>query len=348
MGDKDDKPAARGLEDIEREVDKMENAEAGGEGAQPIVTQSDDDIEVVLAPEDDDGAPINLDKLEEAREEPLGGEAGAEDDAKDDDTDGDIASYSEKVRRRIMRERDLRVAAENREEAERSARIQSQAENHASQLNSAEITLAMVENQIKEREALLKTAKDGGKIEDDIKLSGELGELRARKTEVERVRDHLKTAKPAQPNPLLHAWERENRWYGNPEFFAESATVRAISQQVAQKYPPNTKEHFEEVDKQLRQRMPNLVARVKARLGQDSIRGQDRGGNGKPQPQQQTRQAPRLASPGGGFGRPANAGGKQRIVITKTDVEAMRRVRLDPNNKTHVLEYAQNKAALEK
>lgn len=348
MAEKDDKPTARGLEDIEREVDKMENAEAGGEGAQPIVTQSDDDIEVVLAPEDDEGAPINLDKLEERKDEPLGGEGGGEDDGKDDAADDDIASYSEKVRRRIMRERDLRVAAENREEAERSARIQSQAENHASQLNSAEITLAMVDGQIKEKEVLLKAAKDGGKIDDDIKLSGELGELRARKTEVERVRDHLKIAKPTQPNPLLHAWERENRWYGNPEFFAESATVRAISQQVAQKYPPNTKEHFEEVDKQLRQRMPNLVARVKARLGQDSIRGQEtRGGNGKTQLEPR-RQAPRLASPGGGFGRPANAGNKQRIVITKTDVEAMRRVRLDPNNKTHVLEYAQNKAALEK
>lgn len=347
MAEKDDKPTARGLEDIEREVDRMENAEAGGEGAQPIVTQSDDDIEVVLAPEDDEGAPI-LDKLEEGKEEALGGEA-TEDEVKDEDDDGDIASYSEKVRRRIMRERSLRVAAENREEAERSARIQSQAENHASQLNSAEITLAMVDGQIKEKEALLKTAKDGGKIEDDIKLSGELGELRARKTEVERVRDHLKTAKPAQPNPLLHAWERENRWYGNPEFFAESATVRAISQQVAQKYPPNTKEHFEEVDKQLRQRMPNLVARVKARLGQDSIRGQDtRGGNGKHELEPRGRQAPRLASPGGGFGRPASPGNKQRIVITKTDVEAMRRVRLDPNNKTHVLEYAQNKVALEK
>lgn len=347
MADKDDKPAARGLEDIEREVDRMENAEAGGEGAQPIVTQSDDDIEVVLAPEDEEGEPINLDKLEEVKEEPLGGEAGDE-VKEEDDTDEDIASYSEKVRRRIMRERSLRVAAENREEAERSARIQSQAENHASQLNSAEITLAMVDEQIKQKEALLKAAKDGGKIDDDIKLSGELGELRSRKTEVERVRDHLKTAKPAQPNPLLHAWERENRWYGNPEFYAESATVRAISQQVAQKYPPNTKEHFEEVDKQLRQRMPNLVARVKARLGQDSIRGQEaRGGNGKTQLEPR-RQAPRLASPGGGFGRPANAGSKQRIVITKTDVEAMRRVRLDPNNKTHVLEYAQNKAALQK
>jgi hypothetical protein len=345
MAEKDDKSTPRGLEDIEREVDKMENAEAGGEGAQPIVTQSDDDIEVVLAPEDDEGEPINLDKLEEVKEETLGGE---EDDAKGDDTDDDIASYSEKVRRRIMRERGLRVAAENREEAERTARIQSQAENHASQLNSAEITLAMVEGNIKEKEALLKAAKDGGKIEDDIKLSGELGELRARKTEVERVRDHLKTAKPAQPNPLLHAWERENRWYGNTEFYAESATVRAISQQVAQKYPPNTKEHFEEVDKQLRQRMPNLVSRVKARLGQDAIRGQDtRGGNGKTQLEPR-RQAPRLASPGGGFGRPSNSGSKQRIVITKTDVEAMRRVRLDPNNKTHVLEYAENKAALEK
>lgn len=337
--DDDDKAGARSIDDIEREVDRMEEAESGGETGSPFVGAADDDVEVVVAAEDDDGQPINVDELnreEERREEldqPLETAKPEEDE---------VAGYSEKVRRRIMRERDLRKGAEDREEAERAARISAQSQLHATQLNASEITLSMVDSQIKDREAALKVAKDGGKIDDDIKLTGELSELRARKTEVERVRDHLKSVKHEEPNPLVHRWERENRWYNNPEFLAESAAVRTISAQLAKKFPANTDEHFEEVNKELQRRMPNLESRVKARLGQDAIRWN--GSQAREEREQPRRQAPKLAAPSGGFGR--SSAGKRQIVITRTDMESMRSVRLDPNNKTHVLQYAREKAAL--
>lgn len=339
MAEKDD-DKGKPLDDIEREIDALENAEAGGEAAQPFIGASDDDVEIVMAAEDDKGEPVNLDMPAESGEEEV---ALADEPAKEegeDKADKDIASYSQDVRNRIRREINLRKTAESQADAERQTRVRVQGELHATQLNAAEITLGMVDNQIKEKEALLKVAKDGGKVEDDIKLTGELSELRARKTEVERVRDHLKTAPPQQPNPLVHNWERQNRWFDNPEFLAESAAVRMISKQIAQKFPPNTPEHFVEVDKEMRRRMPNLAARVKARLGQDAISwGEPRRESAQPE---QRRQAPRLAAPGAGFGRPAS-GAKRQIVLTRTDIDGMRAVRLDPNNKTHVLQYAREK-----
>lgn len=350
-GNEKDEKQTKTLEDIERQVDAMENAEAGGEGGTPFAGPSDDDVEIVVAPEGDDGEPINLDRLD-AGQDPndelvVDGEQPAEEKHGTEDDDG-VAGYSERVRARIRRADNLRKSAEDREESERTARIQAQSEAHSAQLNAAEITLAMVEGSIKDKEAALKIAKDGGKVDDDIKITGELSELRARKTEVERVKEHLKTSKPAVPNPLVHAWERQNRWYGNAEFMAESAAVRTISQQIAQKFPPNTQEHFEEVDRQLKQRMPNLAARVKARLGQDAIRWDARANGAQPrgEPQAQRRQAPRLASPGGGFGKPASSGGKRQIVMTRADFDAMRAVRLDPNKRSDVLNYAREKAAL--
>lgn len=345
MADKDDKPAARPLEDLEAEIDRMEDAEAGGEASRPFAALDDDDVEVVLAAEDDDGKPVGLERPAEETPAEEGEIAHAGEHGEDED-----ASYSEKVRRRINRERTLRVSAEDREEAERTARIAAQTEAHSSKLSAAEITLSMVEGQIKDKEGSLKVAKDGGKIDDDIRLTGELSDLRRQRAEVEQVRDHLKNSKPAQPNPLVHQWQRENRWFNNAEFAAESAAVRTISAQIATKFPPTSKEHFDEINKELQKRMPNLAARVKARLGQDAIRWEgDRrpNGNGSEPAAAATpkRQAPRLASPGPGFGR-AQAGSKRQIVLTRADIDGMRAVRLDPSNKTHVLEYAREKEAI--
>lgn len=344
MADKDDDKSGRPLDDIEREVDAMENAEAGGEAGRPFIGAESEDVEVVLAPEDDQGEP-NLDELNAPIDDDtvvVDGEP-VDEPAKEAGDDKEVAGYSQRVRDRISREIRLRKTAEIQAEAERQGRISAQTQLQSTQLNAAEITLTMVDSQIKDKETALKIAKDGGKVDDDIKLTGELSELRARKTEVERVRDHLKATPPPQPNPLVHGWERQNRWFDNPEFLAESAAVRTISKQLAQKFPPNTPEHFAEVDKELQRRMPNLAARVKARMGQDAIswgEGARRQANTEPR-----RQAPRLASPGPGFGK-ASPSGKRQIVLTRTDIESMRNVRLDPNNKSHVLQFAREKEAL--
>jgi len=342
---KDGKPAAT-LDDLEKQVDAMEESSSGGEKTQSVLGAEDDNIEVVVVPEsgrddaDGGGGPP---------ERPA--DSAAADDAGDGsettvDDDAELAGYSKSVRARIRREIELRKASESREDSERSLRIQAQTIARNSQLDQAEVTLAMLEKEEKSVESRLKEAKDKGKVDDDIALTKELGGLQAKRLEVERVRDDFKRTKPAQPNPLVVEWERKNRWFGNSEFAAESEAVKVISRQLAQKFPPTTPQHFEEVEKEMRRRVPNLAARVRARLGQDAIAwGGEKGGPGKEQPVRHG--GPRLAAPSGGFGRPAG-GQKRTIELTKSDLESMRRVRLDPNNRQHVLQYAREKAALER
>lgn len=341
MADKDDKgKGPRSLEDLEAEVDKMEKRSEGGETVESTLGTESDDLEVVFVP----GAREK--EGDDVPEEPAEGQQGGEvpEEGEAPEGEADLANYSKNVRSRIRREIRLKEDAETREQAERELRVNAQREAHSSQVAYVETSLALMDTKIKETEGKLKAAKEGGKTDDEIAATGELADLKSKRNEIERAQEHLKTQKQAQPNPLVHAWERENRWFGNAEFQPETMAVRSISAQLAQKYPPNTPEHFREVDRELQRRMPNLAARVRARLGQDAIRWQG-SRNGAKQDEEPARGGPRLAAPGGGFGR-SNSSGKRLIELDKSDLEAMRRVRLNPENKEHVLQYAREKAAL--
>ncbi len=340
-GEKTSKTETATLEDLEKEVDKMEGEVAEGGRSQSVIGAEDDDVEVRIVPE------AGRDDVPPATEGEVSEESGEEGEAPPDENaeDAELASYSNPVRARIKREIRLRKAAEDREEAERTARVQAQTGERQAHLDQAEITLSMLDRELAGAEADLKKAKDGGKVDEDIAATRKMGELQAKKLEVERMRDHLKRVQPAQPNPLVVAWERKNRWFGNPEFAPESEAVKAISVALAKKYPPHTEEHFVEVEKELRRRLPNLAARVRARMGQDAISWGDRARPAGERAAPTRQGGPRLASPSSGFGRAA-PGQKRQIELTKSDLESMRKVRLDPNNKQHVLQYAREKKAL--
>jgi hypothetical protein len=339
------------LEDIEAEMDKMDAQEASGERTQPILGAADDDVEVMFAAEDGetDERPAPAARTEE---EGKRAEEGAEQRAEETEETGEaeddpeLAGYSKGIRARIGRETRMRRAAEAREEAERTARVNAETRAQGAELAQAELTLKLLEDKISAEEAKLKKAKTDGKVDDEVAASRAMGDLQAQRHDVERARDHLKTMKPAPAaNPLVHTWSAQNRWFNNPEFAPESAMVKSISADIAAKFPPNTQEHFDELDRELRKRVPNLAARVRARLGASAIKWEKgerqapQNGSGREQ-----RPGPRLGAPSAGFGR--SASGKRQVVLTRADTDNMRRVRLDPENPKHVLQYAREKSRL--
>lgn len=341
--EKEGKPA-KALEDLERLTDQMESSQLGGESVEPVLGAESEDFDVVISTEE--GAETsNIEAEEAAIREDLDRESAEtiEEDTPDKTPDKTMAGYSVPVRQRILREIRLREASDNIAEAERTARIAAQNRAQAAELSAAEITLAMIDDKMKTTEARLKIAKDGGKVDDDIAATREMGELQAQKVQVEQIRNNLKAQKQSGPNPMVIQWQKKNRWFNHPEFVVESAAVRAASAQLASKYAPDTPEHFEALDRELRTRLPNLAARVQARLGKEAIDWQK--SPAKQERSETKRQTPRLAAPsGGGFVR--NSQGKRQITLTRVDLENMRNVRLDPNNKEHVLEYARSKSEL--
>lgn len=338
------------LEDIEAELDKMDQAAAGGESAEPLAGPSDDDLEIIFAPDGGDrGEGDDIEDREAAPGSELAG--GAADGEGEGDDDQELSGYSKNVRQRIARADRLRREAETREEGERQARVQAQSRERAANLQAAEATVALLDVTINEKRSQLKVAKEGGKTDDEIKITSELQQLETKKLRGQELIEGLKSA-PAHDDTAVNAnratWQTGNKWFQHPEFAVESQLVVAISNDLARKgIAPSSPEHFKRIDEELRSRMPQLAARVRARLGQGSISwgGNVRENNGGRQQDNGARRgAPRLASPGPGFGKPAN--GKRQVVLTSEDVQNMRKVRLDPNNKEHVLRYASEKQAL--
>lgn len=339
------------LENLEAELDRMEGLDKEGLKSGSIVGAEADDLQVVFATGNDDTLEEDLDKPDaepvddDGPEEPEGEELG---EPKGDERE--LSSYSRRVRARIQREESLRKEAETREETERAGRIRSQNETHESHKREADTGMALVDMQIKETTAALKAAKDGGKVDDEIAAQSKLSELQGKRARLAEAKDSLERSGPpaaGAPNQLANRWQGGNRWFDNPEFMAESQMVRAISTELARKgVPPSSEQHFIDLDRELKRRMPNLAARVRERLGTDAInwRGEQRRPGGEPA----RRGGPRLAAPGQqapGFGGKTSEG-KRQVVLTPADLEGMRKVRLDPTNKTHVLQYAREKAAL--
>lgn len=133
-------------------------------------------------------------------------------------------------------------------------------------------------------------------------------------------------ARPQQPQqpapqapPLAKAWVRRNAWFDDTRYYAERAFATATDAILSKegKLSPHDGRYYEELDRRIGEKFPNLVPGAR-------------------------KNAPPVAPP-----RTAAPAPKRSNVVrlTKSDQDAMRRVRLNPDNPADVRAYALAKAA---
>lgn len=188
-----------------------------------------------------------------------------------------------------------------------------------------------VQGQIDKKQQELADAFEKGETGRQAKLTTEISELAAKKSQLEsrqEIPERRETPVVQQPvqqphvfNPQAQAWIGTNRWFKHPQFQKESAWVSQADRMLAiEGYDPKTPEFFAELDKRTHEKFPHLKPAPAPGAT-----------NSGPAPVQQTRSE--VATP--------KTPGKVRL--TKEDLENMRNFNLDPSNKEHVREYALNK-----
>lgn len=264
--------------------------------------------------------------------------------------DSDLDGYSEKVRKRIMRERRLtrqarEDAAAARAEAQAAqeavAKLQADVHGIAREKQAREITAKLEES--KGRVAALREkyrqARIDGDVDAELKIQEELSEADFERRLIEAaVRQQQQAAaagdtqaganapaprqQPAaapQIPETTKTWvERNAGWYGKDAVL--TAAAQAIDKQMyAEGLRPTSAAYFAELDRR-------MVARGLRKPG-----GAER----------------RAASPvASASGEPANGGRpSNRVQITEADKKLMRSFRLDPNNPQHVKQFAIEKRA---
>lgn len=299
-----------------------------------------DDPDADLDPPFED-LSVGLDAALGATEE---GAAPADGAPSDDD---DISQHTERVQKRIMRERRLKQA-----ERERAEAAEAQVAELAEKVNELSTKFSQIEQQgskaklaeqltaAKSKLADLKTqyrqARVDGDVDAELRLHDEINEIDFQRRLMEAAAQQqaaaparaaadttpAAAAKPkAQPSPQTQAWlERNKGWYGKDAVL--TAAAQAIDKEVFREsgYTPNDPEYFAELDRRMVKRGLRRPAASAARSP--------------------------VAGAGGGGGAPTgDRPQSNRVTLTAADKATMRQFRLDPTNPAHVKQFAVEKRA---
>lgn len=309
-----------------RDGDRGDGEDRGG--------QSHDDLEVVIDEEATE---------EDARRRPEQQDAGALERTGADREDEDRA-YSQKVQDRINRERRIAREARAAAEAERGERLKAERRSLDAQKEAVETTKAALELQAKALKDALVKAKEDGKTTEEVDLQDKLNRVNARLQSVEGVERQLAADEErlkhgvaaASVNARANQWLRDNPWFNNARFREQTAIARALDAGLSAErlYAKDSPEYFEELDKRIRRRLPEVL-----RHSRSQPAAAERGG--RDGQRQQQRRDPTGGAPRGGDSRqPAAAPRKGRVVLNRQDLANMAQFGLDPKNPEHQKEYA--------
>lgn len=284
------------------------------------------------AADDRDDDSIEIDDLHTA-------DRGAEDDSDDDDdasTDGEEDSYSRKVKARIDREaRAKRKAQEEagywRQQAEQLAK--DRAGRDKAELESV---VERTTSAIRGLETDLERAIEDGNTKDQVKYTSQLTDLKAEKIQAELALKDLPSDVQLQPfdgkvtaddntnQSLADKWMSDRAdWYGARGFERQTRLANRLDREVfADGYDPTTKEYFQELDRRIKEREPNLF--------DEDDKGSRR----------QRRQSPVAPVSGAETTRRRSS---SKVELGENDFANMRRFGLDPNDPQVLKEYAKNK-----
>lgn len=195
------------------------------------------------------------------------------------DNDNELDEYSENVQKRI---RKLTAARRKAEEEAAAAvqyiqQVQAQNEQYKQRLSTVNTGyISEYEGRISSQEAQAKRALaeaheagDYEKVADAqsaiAQIAIEKERLRVQKNKSQSVADQQQpeaqaqtpTPQPQQRDPKLESWLEKNQWFGKDKIMTSSARVIHETLVLEEGYDPNTDEYYAEIDKRMRQEMPN-------------------------------------------------------------------------------------------
>lgn len=349
---------------IEQEstLDEVLAAENAEDNQFPAADVPEDDIEVVVAGEDGESVDVVDPEApgEPAAAAPEVGAAEAtpaEPDALDAELEETDKAYPEPIKKRIKREIRIRkrVEAEFEQVRDAAIKVAQIAQDREQELKTARIEMQKLRRQHAEvldvtfdkeihiKQAVLRKARDDGDYDAEMKSQSEIDALRFQQNQVREARRSMgDDATPAAPPPAAAAthpaqptapaappppqkavkWIETNQtWMKNPQFAGHVQFVRGVDAQIKKEgYDVNSDEYYKELDRRIDEAFPTLR---KAPVT-----------SGSP-----------VAPVSAQGARPAGAGKKRSITLTRADLDNMQRYGLDPSNKAHLQEYARNKVA---
>ena len=325
-------------------LDALDEAGDGGEddqhGATPVAAAVEDpgdsvEFQIVDGDEADQG-----DAGEEQEAEAQAGADGDDFDTGDagDEVGDDLLTAEERktlklpFQKRLSRERQLKRESDAIAARESAARVAAQSQLLESRKATAAVLLENLDLKISNKTAELRAAKDAANTDDELKLQGELDDLRAQRRDIGAAKQQLEAIKTPEAggvapavNPVLDRWKARNRWIANKDFAAEYALVEKIDKEIFAegKLKVNEPGYFNELDRRLNAQIPSLRAKVQKVYGTQAP--------AKKVVQQRVAPVSRAAP----TVRQANAGGsKTKVVLSRADIENMERFGLPTNPNT--------------
>lgn len=262
----------------------------------------------------------------------------------DASTTGGDDQYSKKVKARISRATRGEKKAKDeasywKGQAEKLAKDQYERDK-----TTAERTVEQADSAIEQTETDLEGAFESGESKDQVRLTSKLTDLKAEKLMAQSTLDNLSPDGNVQPfsgkvetgssttQSLAAKWKDDRSdWYGASGFERQTRLANRLDKEVFDdSYDPNTEEYFEELDKRIKAKLPDLYDD-----GEDPGKDDDDGKEHK-----RPARSP-VAGVGHQDGRSRTSG--SRVELTEDDFANMRRFGLDVNNPEVLKEYAANK-----
>ena len=298
-----------------------------------------DDIEVVIAADDDEGDAQHADSQHEGSGEDQGVDLNVE----EDEDEQRIAAAPKSIQDRIRREINIRKQAEA-SAAEQVAQANSIAvkavkDRIEAQLFMAGMAKEHLNNRLEAMTTALERAKEDGDTKAEVKLIAEMDDARAKLRETLASQSRLESERANPPVPVVdtesHKWVGSNRWYSDGRFGTAAAAAQQIDRTLLaeNKIPRNTPAYYRELDRRLHMEMPTLRKRA-VEVG--LIAGKA-ASSSAPRTVRPTSGAAPVRSAGSSQGIRAN---KNQVVLHKSDFEKMQKFGLDPSNKEHQKAYA--------
>lgn len=313
------------VEDLAKTGRGLTDDEPDDDGEGLVFGDEDEEIPPLVADDEDDD-PGEGDPDEYAGEDPDAADPGegeepapdikAEDDPDPDAVDEDLAPYSRRVQKRVMRERKLKAKAEREAETLRAELASAKKELEERKARQAEADIDdRLQKAIDEFEDARRDADTRKEVEAQAKVT-RLVEERNQIEERKQRRTETGDAEGAEnkPHPAFAAWKQRNPWFDKPEHRAQRAAAIQLAQQIMQD------EGLDDTDARLYLRLSaKLPTVIKV--------------PGAPE-----KAAPRRTT----IGRTpeGSASGRRKTLQIDAQTRAfMTRLQLDPTNKEHVETY---------
>lgn len=262
---------------------------------------------------DDNDPPVDIDAREEDIEyvddpDPDEPDLEGDPDAGSDKDEDDQTSYSKNVQKRIAREIKLKEKA--RQEAEELRKRLAELE--------AKHSAESIDKRIDEAVNDLEDARRDADTRRETMAQAKINRLYAEKEDIEtRAKNQPKESAKDEENPELDAWLSRNKWFDDDANYGvqRQAAIQIGRKLVEQGISDASPKFYQLLDKELRSkvRLPSSEGR-----------------------QKQVRTT--ITREPGQEGRVS----KGKVVLTAVHLAEMRRLQLDPNNKAHLREYAEN------